>query len=277
MTSIQPEHGLTAPLRPSRSTRPPSVPSCCTRSATAKTSSPSWPLATPPSGSPPRDQPGSVCTRTRSAVPPAAPCSSSTTQTPSSAGPSPPGPPLPPSQETSTAGGLPGSPTRSVIIGKSVVLWAPVRHLDRDVDRQPAARVWPAIQHPTRSPRSAPITGGGLPPRTPPRSAVHARHAARKAMTQRGGRVALLACASRRRGRGPVRVVLFGLALLTGAAFRAHLTHPQLSQQLVDLPGERARRYERAGAGVVAVTRAQLSAWLDRRGWQLAPLVLRSG
>jgi hypothetical protein len=52
---------------------------------------------------------------------------------------------------------------------------------------------------------------------------------------QRGRRVALLACASRR-GRGPVQVVLFRLALLARVAFRVHLTHPQLSQHLVDLP-----------------------------------------
>ncbi len=72
-------------------------------------------------------------------------------------------------------------------------------------------------------------------------TAVHVRHAAHKATTQRDGRAASLRCAGRRRGRGPVQIVLLRLALLARVAFRAHLTQPQLSQYLIDLPGEFAR------------------------------------
>jgi len=39
-------------------------------------------------------------------------------------------------------------------------------------------------------------------------------------------------------GRGLVQVVLFRLALLARRALRADLTHPQLSQHLIDLAGE---------------------------------------
>jgi PhnB protein len=42
-----------------------------------------------------------------------------------------------PSQPANTAGALPASPTRSATTGKSVAPWAPGRHRDRDVDRQP--------------------------------------------------------------------------------------------------------------------------------------------
>jgi PhnB protein len=38
---------------------------------------------------------------------------------------------------------------------ESVTPWAPGHHRDRDVDRQPAARVWPAIHYATSSPGSA--------------------------------------------------------------------------------------------------------------------------
>ena len=69
-------------------------------------------------------------------------------------------------------------------------------------------------------------------------SAVHARYRAHKATTPRGRRVALPAWTGRRRGRGPFQVVLFRLALLARMALRADLTHPQLSQHLIDLAGE---------------------------------------
>jgi hypothetical protein len=61
MTSIQPELLSIAAHRPSRSTRPPSAPPCCTASATARAPSPSWPPATPHSGSPRQAQPASAC------------------------------------------------------------------------------------------------------------------------------------------------------------------------------------------------------------------------
>ena len=77
--------------------------------------------------------------------------------------------------------------------------------------------------------------------RLPFRTAVNARQAAHKATTQRDGKVASLRCTGRRRGLGPVQIVLLRLALLARVAFRAHLTQPQLSQHLVDLPGEFAR------------------------------------
>ena len=54
--------------------------------------------------------------------------------------------------------------------------------------------------------------------------------------------MALLAWAGRRRGRGPFQVVLFRLALLARMALRADLTHPQLSQHLIDLAGEFTRQ-----------------------------------
>ena len=61
-------------------------------------------------------------------------------------------------------------------------------------------------------------------------------------MTQRDGWAASLRCTGRRRGRGLVQVILFWLGLLGRVTFCAHLSHPQLSQQLVDLPGEFARQ-----------------------------------
>ena len=54
-------------------------------------------------------------------------------------------------------------------------------------------------------------------------------------MTPRDGRAASLRCTGRRRGWGPVQIVFLRLALLARVVFRAHLTQPQLSQQLVDL------------------------------------------
>ncbi len=48
--------------------------------------------------------------------------------------------------------------------------------------------------------------------------------------------------AGRWRCRGRAQVVLLPLALLARAVLRSHLSHPQLSQRLVDLPGELARQ-----------------------------------
>jgi uncharacterized protein YdhG (YjbR/CyaY superfamily) len=76
------------------------------------------------------------------------------------------------------------------------------------------------------------------------RTAVHARYRAHEATTPRGRQVTLLACAGRRRGRDPGPVVLFRLSLLARMAFRAHLTQPQRSRRLIDLPGEFIRQVE---------------------------------
>jgi len=79
--------------------------------------------------------------------------------------------------------------------------------------------------------------------RRPIITAGSVRHAARKATTQRDERVVSLHCTGRRRGRGPVQIVLLRrLALLARVAFGAYLTQPRLSQHLVDLPGEFARQ-----------------------------------
>ncbi len=85
-------------------------------------------------------------------------------------------------------------------------------------------------------------------------AAVHARHAAHKATTQRDGRAASLRCTGRRRDRGPVQIVFLRLALLARVTFRAHLAQPQLSQHLVDLPGEFAWQVGVACSCATAVT-----------------------
>ncbi len=68
-----------------------------------------------------------------------------------------------------------------------------------------------------RSPGSARRRAAASAARLPIISAVHVRHASNKATTQRDGRVASLRCTGWRRGRGPVQVVLFRLALLSRA------------------------------------------------------------
>src|SRR5215472_1067816 len=105
----------------------------------------------------------------------------------------------------------------------------------------PTARISPKthVRRSSRSGAERPIASAN---RQASRTAVHARHAAHKATTQRDGRAASLCCTGRRRDRGPVQIVLLRLALLARVAFRAHLTQPQLSQQLVDLSGEFARQ-----------------------------------
>jgi hypothetical protein len=169
MTSIQPELWSIAAHRPSRFTRPPSAPPCCTASATARTSSPSWPSAKPHSGSSRQAQPASACTRRRSAARPAAPSWSSTTQRPSSTTRSPQAPHPSHSRQTNTA--CPDHrPVRPPMGNR-----APPRHLAATLtvtaDSNWHVRARAAIHCKRRSSNSVPTEGDGIRPPWPRRSA----------------------------------------------------------------------------------------------------------
>ena len=156
----------------SRSTRPPSVPSCCTLWAGRGHRRPARHRGCRVLGRPGRVGRGSASIRRRSAAPPAAPARC---RSPSGA-----------TCSMCRAGRRRPGPGRAQAAGEAPAVrgvWQACP--DRNRDRQLTARVWPAIQHVTRSPSPAPSTGGGLPPRTPTRSA--ARGHLRAAVTSGDG------------------------------------------------------------------------------------------